>query len=844
MNAFFRIPAAVGITLTAISLITCAEMPTRSASAREVTSLPIPPRQPVATPGWADILGVAPAPEGWQVAACDAPMLLCISANGELAGTVERFSYPLSDIDLGADVEAIPGSELEFLRAWVAEHYAAIESDRQLADRSLTFTSDPPVEISVGGLPGLRYRFASTRPDGALFERYVGYVATDGARLHVFVTGIVNGDYAGVFGDSAALAEFEPYLDEIIQDLSLSERSAHLSTLAAALQAQDWEAADNETRRILQSFVHPGDNVFAEPIPTLIPPEVLQAIDQLWVEASGGRFGFSVQAEIWEDLRSQTPNDTNSVTQDFGNRVGWTRTVASQEYQFTSPDWLTEPELTYSLEAPVGHLPWAGVDWSRIEAILSTPSCGSCTIDVLYLQGDRFSRYLPSLYSWVETALSLPIPQAGSWQQAQLARQIDLRSLYPDSACPTHTTASAISPNGSLIAISSYSYERSCATPGESALAVWNAQRGTRIITLQRGPALEDFSQGSPPQEPDTEGNRIVGDVANSVAFTPDGKFIAAGMSYGVIRLWSTETWEQVQIYEGHQYAVRAIAISPDGETLVSASSDQTLKLWNLQTGERLQTIRLDESDGIVQTLLISPDAQRLATATDRNTIQLWDTQTGQLVRTVIDEAINPLPGMPVAFSPDGQILATAAPDSSVKLWNARSGARIITLQGHTKALKALAFSPEGQYLASSDGQTARLWNLSDYTTRHRFDLTQTAGHPVLPNNPGQVAFSPDGRTLATSTLLLPVIQSEPIPAPGLTLWDVATGQPVEQIREVTQFQFSPDGRFLIANGQRLQIWEPYSSRVADPERLSLNEFPVLNRRGHPATRSPKWVSL
>ncbi len=401
---------------------------------------------------------------------------------------------------------------------------------------------------------------------------------------------------------------------------TLANRRVGLSQLEAALQAQDWEAADNETRRILQSFVHPGGDIFAQPIPTLIPPEVIQAMDRLWIKASNGRFGFSVQAEIWEELRLQTPDDTNIVTKAFGDHVDWTRTVPNEDYIFTSPDWLTEPELIYSLDASVGHLPWAGVDWSVIEGMLTAQSCGSCTIDVLYLQGDRFGRYLPSLYNWLETALDWPIPQAGTWQQAQLVRQINLRSLYPNSACPIRMASSAINPDSSLIAISSYSYERSCPSAGENTLALWDAQRGNRIITLHRGSALEALQ--------DETGR--VGEMANSVAFTPDGQFMAAGMSYGVVRLWSTDTWEQVQVFEDHPYAVRAIAISSDGKTLVSAGDDQTLKVWNLETGKPLRTIALDEFDGIVRSLIISPDGQRLGTVTNHNTIQLWNVQTGQ----------------------------------------------------------------------------------------------------------------------------------------------------------------------------------------------------------------------
>lgn len=229
-----RIPALAGIGLLTTTLLACARWSPDSTSAPEpqpdAVSVPIPPTEPASTPGWADILGVVSAPEGWQVTPCDNPVLLCVTANGDLLGTVERFSYPLSQIDLAAPVKPAEGAEIAFLRAWVAEHYAAIQTDRQVADGSLTFTAEPPTEISVGGLPGLRYSFAATYPNGTLFDRYVGYVTTDGDLLHVFVTGVISGDPSGTFSDSAALTTFEPHLDEIIRQLSL----AHQATLPAA----------------------------------------------------------------------------------------------------------------------------------------------------------------------------------------------------------------------------------------------------------------------------------------------------------------------------------------------------------------------------------------------------------------------------------------------------------------------------------------------------------------------------------------------------------------------------------------------------------------------------------
>lgn len=597
------------------------------------------------------------------------------------------------------------------------------------------------------------------------------------------------------------------------------------STLRSQLRSQNWQAADAETRRILQTWVHPNGDVFSSPLASNIPPEILQTLDRLWIEASNGRFGFSVQRRIWEEAQSQHPNNTDTAAKAFGDRVGWTRPTPNPE-NFVSPDWLTEPELNYSKEAPAGHLPWAGIDWERIDAMLNAQSCGSCMIDAIYLQGERFNRYLPVLFNWLTTALESPLSRAGSWQQASLAYSIDLRTLYansnPNNSCPVNELAEAISPDSTILAISSYSYERSCGgNPNQnrnnSTLAIWNAQRGNRIVTLLRGQATESFSFTGQAQEPPTEANRIVGDVANAIAFTPDSRLIAAGLSNATVRLWTTDKGEAVRTFTGHQYAVRAIAISKDGQLLVSASADQTIKLWNLKTGQLLRTIRLNSSDGIAHTVLISPDGQRLATATQRNTLQLWNAQTGQIIRTFTQaatQAADRPPGLPIAFSPDGQILATADRDRSVKLWNAATGARMKTLSSHTEDIQHLAFSPDGTLLASTDAKNAHLWNLQTYQSVQSLDLVQSAGHPVMPNNLAEVSFSPDGKVLATSTLLLPLIQSEPIPQQGITLWEVATGHPLKQIHEVAQFQFSPNGQFFMANGQSVQIWQPYRSLI------------------------------
>ncbi|MDI9637788.1 GUN4 domain-containing protein [Geitlerinema splendidum] len=178
------------------------------------------------------------------------------------------------------------------------------------------------------------------------------------------------------------------------------------SVLRSHLQAKNWQAADAETRRILDPWIHQQGDFLSPPAPTNIPPTVLQSLDRLWVEASNGQFGFSVQQRIWAEVRSQHPTDSAAAVKAFGDRVGWTRTQNQPDPTFIAHDWLIETELNSSLEAPAGHLPWVGVDWQRISAMMSAQSCGSCTIDAMYVQGERFNQYIPTLFDWIGTALS------------------------------------------------------------------------------------------------------------------------------------------------------------------------------------------------------------------------------------------------------------------------------------------------------------------------------------------------------------------------------------------------------------------------------------------------------
>jgi hypothetical protein len=141
---------------------------------------------------------------------------------------------------------------------------------------------------------------------------------------------------------------------------------SHYTRLEHVLSQGNWQEADQETKLAL--FKTCGltlNHQFPSHRIADIPCADLQIIDRLWKQYSSDRFGFSVQASIWQPLQSLLW-DKSEVWSRFGGRVGW-RTSSF----LIDRRWKRYDELTFSLSAPVGHLPFLGDEFGifTMEAI-------------------------------------------------------------------------------------------------------------------------------------------------------------------------------------------------------------------------------------------------------------------------------------------------------------------------------------------------------------------------------------------------------------------------------------------------------------------------------------------
>ncbi|MDJ0547443.1 MAG: serine/threonine-protein kinase [Microcystis sp. M53601_WE4] len=308
------------------------------------------------------------------------------------------------------------------------------------------------------------------------------------------------------------------------------------------------------------------------------------------------------------------------------------------------------------------------------------------------------------------------------------------------------------------------------------------------VVTQKQPPVIPKINPSPPVSPVDKTLTGHSGQVY-SLAYSPDGRYLASGSSDKTIKIWETATGTELRTLTGHSMTVWSVAYSPDGRYLASGSLDKTIKIWEVATG-KVRTLT-----GHYMTfwsVAYSPDGRYLASGSSDKTIKIWETATGKELRTLAGHSKGV---WSVVYSPDGRYLASGSSDKTIKIWEVATGQELRTLTGQSEGVLSVAYSPDGRYLASGIGDGAiKIWEVA--TVR---ELRTPTRHSEVVRS---VAYSPDGRYLASGS------QDKTI-----KIWEVATGNELRTLtghsETVFSVAYSPDGRYLASGSadKTIKIW-------------------------------------
>lgn len=362
---------------------------------------------------------------------------------------------------------------------------------------------------------------------------------------------------------------------------------------------------------------------------------------------------------------------------------------------------------------------------------------------------------------------SAAVEEGGTVRLWDVARRRTLGS--PLSTGLSEVFDLAFSPDGTTLA-----------TAGSEAIALWNVRLRSLLARLP-----------------------VSGWNVNGVAFSTDGRRLAASVSDGTVRLWDAEAAQQLgSPLRAHRGAALSVAFAADGTTVASAGQDGTVRFWEAEPKVSFGAVSAygRKTRGVA----LNDDGTVLAIGESDGSVRLWETATGRPLRRL--RGLHDPTVVDLAFSADGSRIALAGADGRVGVWEAGDGQPLGEVVRPSGFATTIALNRTGTILASSRDGQVRLWEVRG---SRRFAPLGQVDYPLVYS----LAFSPAGGTLAAGAL-----------DGRISLWDAVHrrllappfGRPGA---EIVNLAFTRDGSILASAGRdgQIRLWDGVSHRGLGP---------------------------
>jgi WD40 repeat protein/HEAT repeat protein len=372
---------------------------------------------------------------------------------------------------------------------------------------------------------------------------------------------------------------------------------------------------------------------------------------------------------------------------------------------------------------------------------------------------------------------------------------------------------------------------------------------GTELVVRDAGSVMEQFAQ------------RIDAPALSGLAFAPDGKRVAVGGMDGIVHVWELATKTEVQVIRGQQGWMTGLAYSPDGTRLVTSVGDPLMELfgdlagrtatppvvrvWDVARGQDYRALPRAEKG-----FAVHPSRPEVAVASGKEVV-FYDPDTGTKLRSF---AAAPEDVTHVAYSPNGETLAVAwsvppkqgkvlspgitetkpvKDPNRVQLLDAATGKPKAEPHAQETSIGDLVFSPDGKTLATTGwGKTLTL--LDATTGKVAATLEGAEGGAT------RLAFGPGSVLARASTGGVSWSNQEPERRTDgvIEIWDLSNRKIMRTVNVGKGFghaiAVSPDGKLLAAAvGDALTL-----------VRLDTGEQKVLPTAAHSLTFSPDGQRL